>query len=233
MTAVALALFAGMLTIAAPCTLPVLPALLGASVAGSGRARPAFIAAGFLASFAAAAVLFSAVTQIAGIDQTVLRTAAAVLLAIFGALMLWPRPFEWLWGEFGPRFVPGERAIVRFARGNTGAFVLGTTLGLVWTPCAGPVLASILTLIATAGTFASGAVLLSVYAAGAAVSLLAIAWGGQAVTARVQVLARYSHRLQQGFGVMIIAFAVATYFDYDALVAAWLSRFYPGGQIGL
>jgi len=233
MTAVILALFAGMLTIAAPCTLPVLPTLLGASIGRSDKARPAFIVLGFVVSFAAAAVLFSVITQVAGIDQTALRTTAAVLLATFGALMLWRRPFEWFWVRVGARLVPGERGLIRVAHGNSGAFVLGTTLGLVWTPCAGPVLASILTLIATANSFISGAVLLSVYAVGAAVALLAIAWGGQAVTIRVRVFARYSHRLQQGFGAAMIAFAVATYFDYDALITAWLSRFYPGGQIGL
>jgi cytochrome c-type biogenesis protein len=233
MAAVALALLAGMLTIAAPCTLPVLPALLGASIGRGDRARPVFMVVGFVASFAAAAVLFSLITQIAGVDQTVLRTAAAVLLAAFGALMLLPQSFEWLWSEIGPRFVPGEHTIARFARGKTGAFLLGTTLGLVWTPCAGPVLASILTLIATAGSVTSGALLLSVYAAGAGIPLLIIAWGGQAATVRTAIVARHAHRLQQGFGVVVIAFAVATYFDYDALIAAWLSRFYPGGQFGL
>ncbi len=233
MAAVALALIAGMLTIAAPCTLPVLPALLGASIGRSDKARPVFIVVGFVASFAAAAVLFSVFTQVAGVDQTALRTTAAVLLATFGALMLWPRPFERVWVHLGARLVPGERALIRFAHGNSGAFVLGTTLGLVWTPCAGPVLASILTLIATANSLISGAVLLSVYAVGAAVPLLAIAWCGQSVTIRVRVFARYSHRLQQGFGAAMIAFAVATYFDYDALITAWLSRFYPGGQIGI
>lgn len=233
MTAVALALVAGMLTIAAPCTLPVLPALLGVSIGRGDRARPVFIVLGFVASFAVAAVLFSLITQIAGIDQAELRTAAAVLLAAFGALMLVPQPFEWLWSEIGSRFVPGERAVARFTRGKSGALLLGTTLGLVWTPCAGPVLASILTLIATAGSAGSGAVLLSVYAVGAGIPLLVIAWGGQAVTTRTAIVARHAHRLQQGFGVVIIVFAVATYLDYDALIAAWLSRFYPGGQFGL
>ncbi len=233
MAAALLALFAGILTIAAPCTLPVLPALLGASIGRNDKARPAFIVVGFVASFATAAILFSVITQVAGIDQTALRTAAAVLLATFGALMLWPRPFEWFWVRVGARLMPGERAFISFAHDNASAFVLGTTLGLVWTPCAGPVLASILTLIATAHSLVSGAVLLSVYAIGAAVPLLAIAWGGQVATTRVKVFARYSHRLQQGFGAAMIAFAVATYFDYDALITAWLSRFYPDAQIGL
>ena len=103
----------------------------------------------------------------------------------------------------------------------------------MWTPCAGPVLASILTLIATADSLVSGALLLSVYAVGAAVPLLAIGWGGQAMTTRLKAFARHSRRLQQSFDAVTIAFAAATYFDYDALIAAWLSRFYPGGQIGL
>ncbi len=233
MAAVVLALFAGVLTIAAPCTLPVLPAMLGASLGRSDKARPAFITLGFVGSFAAAAVFFSVTTQIAGIDQTVLRAVAAVLLAVFGAVMLWPHPFEWIWTRVGTRLIPGDRIVMGFAQGKLGALALGAALGLVWTPCAGPVLASILTLIATANSLASGAALLTVYAVGAAIPLLAIGWGGQAVTTRVKVLARYSRRLQQVFGVAIIAFAVATYFDYDALIAAWLSRFYPGGLIGL
>lgn len=233
MAAAALAFFAGILTVAAPCSLPVLPALLGVSVGQSSTARPMFITMGFVVSFTVAAVFFSVTTQIAGIDQTTLRSAAAILLASFGGLLLWPRPFEWFWLQIGTRFVPGDRIITGFAQGNFGAFALGTALGLVWTPCAGPVLASILTLIATAGTLVSGAVLLAVYAVGAAVPLLAIGWGGQAVTGRVRVLARHARRLQQGFGAVMIAFAVATYLDYDALIASWLSGFYPGVAIGL
>ena len=75
--------------------------------------------------------------------------------------------------------------------------------------------------------------MLTVYAVGAALPMLAIAYGGQFATTRVRNLARYSNRLQQGFGVLVIAFAVAMYLQYDVLVTAWLSEFYPAGQIGL
>jgi cytochrome c biogenesis protein CcdA len=125
--------------------------MLGASLGRSDKARPAFIALGFVGSFAAAAVFFSVTTQVAGIDQTVLRAVAAVLLAAFGAVMLWPHPFEWIWIRVGARLIPGDVIVVGFAQGF-GALALGTALGLVWTPCAGPVLASILTLIATANS---------------------------------------------------------------------------------
>src|SRR4029077_21179497 len=75
--------------------------------------------------------------------------------------------------------------------------------------------------------------LLVVYAIGAAIPMLAIAYGGQAVTTRVRRIARIGPRLQQGFGIVVIAFAIASYFQYDTLIVAWLTGFYPNGQIGL
>jgi cytochrome c-type biogenesis protein len=227
------ALLAGIVTVAAPCTLPVLPVLFGASIGQTSKARPVFIALGFVASFTIVAIVFSAITQIVGIDPDRLRTVAIGLLLIFGILMLWPRPFEWLGARAGDLLNRVHRIPVRAQSGNIGGFVLGTTLGLVWTPCAGPVLASILTVIATAPHVEWEALLLMVYAVGAAVPMLAIAYGGQLVTTRVRSLARFSDRLQQGFGVLVIVFAVAMYLQYDVLVTAWLSEFYPAGQIGL
>ena len=89
-----LALLAGVVTIAAPCTLPMLPILLGASVGQTGKLRPALIALGFVISFSAAALLLSAITRIFDFDPNVLRSAAAILLLGFGLLMIWPAPFE-------------------------------------------------------------------------------------------------------------------------------------------
>src|SRR6266481_5521804 len=226
-----LALLAGVVTVAAPCTLPMLPILLGASVGQTGRARPAMIALGFVMSFSAVALLLSAITRAFDFDPNVLRTGAAVLLAGFGLLMIWPAPFEWL----SIRLTGAAGSIGQAApsQGLFGGLVLGSTLGLVWTPCAGPVLGSILTIVATSKDVAWASALLVVYAIGAALPMLAIAYGGQAVTTRVRSIARISPRLQQGFGVVVIAFAVASYFQYDTLIVAWLTGFYPNGQIGL
>jgi cytochrome c-type biogenesis protein len=229
-----LALLAGIVTIAAPCTLPVLPILLGASVGHSSKMRPAMIALGFVLSFSAVALLLSAITRLFDFDPNVLRSGAAVLLVGFGLLMIWPAPFEWLLIHLGGIANVRNSANSPPARqGNLGGFVLGTTLGLVWTPCAGPVLGSILTIVATSGDTAWASVLLVVYAIGAAIPMLAIAYGGQAVTTRVRGIARISPRLQQGFGMVVIAFAAASYFQYDTLIVAWLTGFYPNGQIGL
>jgi cytochrome c biogenesis protein CcdA len=224
-----LALLAGVVTVAAPCTLPMLPILLGASVGQTGKVRPAMIALGFVMSFSMVALLLSAITRVFDFDPNHLRNAAAILLLGFGLLMIWPAPFEWLAvriGGFG-----GHSAASR--HGVIGGFVLGTTLGLVWTPCAGPALGSILTVIATSKDTAWASLLLVVYAIGAALPMLAIAYGGQAITTRIRSVARIAPRLQQGFGVVVIGFALLSYFQYDTLIVAWLTGFYPNGQIGL
>jgi cytochrome c-type biogenesis protein len=223
-----LALLAGVITIAAPCTLPMLPILLGASVGQTSKARPVMIAAGFVLSFSVVALALSAITRVFDFDPNVLRSAAAILLAGFGLLMLWPAPFERLASRFG-----GFAGGVATNQGVLGGFVLGTTLGLVWTPCAGPVLGSILTVIATSQDTAWASTLLVAYAIGAAIPMLAIAYGGQAVTTRVRRFARIAPRLQQGFGVVVIGFAALSWFQYDTLIVAWLTHFYPNGQIGL
>ncbi len=228
-----LALLAGVVTVAAPCTLPMLPILLGASVGQPGKLRPAMIALGFVMSFSAAALALGAITAIFDFDPNSLRTGAAILLLGFGLLMVWPAPFEWFSVRIGGLLSAGSAGNPVSRQGNFGGFILGTTLGLVWTPCAGPVLGSILTVVATSTDTTWASLLLIVYAIGAAIPMLAIAYGGQAVTTRVRGIARISPKLQQGFGVVVIAFSLLSYFQYDTLIVAWLTAFYPKGQIGL
>jgi cytochrome c-type biogenesis protein len=233
MLTIVLALLAGVVTVAAPCTLPMLPILLGASIGQTGKARPAMIALGFVISFSMVALLLSAITRAFDFDPDVLRTGAVILLFGFGLLMIWPTPFERLTAWIASLTVGHSPGNMTPSQGVIGGFVLGTTLGLVWTPCAGPVLGSILTIVATSKDTGWASLQLVVYAIGAAIPMLAIAYGGQAVTTRVRSIARVAPRLQQGFGVVIIAFAVLSYFQYDTLIVAWLTSFYPNGQTGL
>src|ERR1700722_9464309 len=89
-----LAPFPRILTISAPGTPPVLPILLGASMGRRAGARPASIAAGFVASFAFVALALNATATALHFDPDALRTTGLVLLVIFGVLMIWPTPFE-------------------------------------------------------------------------------------------------------------------------------------------
>jgi cytochrome c biogenesis protein CcdA len=233
MVDILLALAAGVLTIAAPCVLPMLPIIFGASVAQTSRSRPLFITLGFVIGFAAVALAFGIFSSLLGLSPDALRNAAIVLLAVFGLLMIWPRPVEWASARLNPLVDRAGGVGSRADSGNKGGFVLGLTLGVVWTPCAGPVLGSILTLIATAQHLTHAALLLLVYAIGAGIPMLGIAYGGQYASARVRGFARHARRVQQGFGVVVVAIAAALYFQLDTLVTVWLSQFYPGGQVGL
>ncbi len=230
---IVLALLAGMVTVAAPCILPMLPILLGTSVGQTSRARPVFIALGFTLSFSALALVFGLFSSAFDLDQDTLRNAAIVMLMGFGVLMIWPQPFlrltTGLSGVLNRVSAIGDGA----GRGKLGGLVLGMTLGAAWTPCAGPVLGSILTLVATSRDVGRTALLLLAYAAGAGLPMLAIAYGGQYVTTRVRTIARYSHRLQQAFGLLIVLTAVAMYYQYDTLITVWLSSFYPDFKEGL
>ena len=223
----ALAFAAGLLTVAAPCVLPLLPVVLGATAAGGPGARPVFIAAGFALSFTVLALAFGSVQHLLGLDPQTVRDAAALLLVAFGLSMLWPGAFQRLamamGGVLGRVAALGDRA----GPGWVGGLLVGASLGAVWTPCAGPVLATILTLVAAQTHWGASAGLLGLYALGAALPMLAIAYGGQWALARVRALAGHTHRLQQALGVVVAAVGLLTFLQYDTLVTVWLSGFYP------
>lgn len=222
MTSPLLALGAGVLTVAAPCVLPMLPVVLGASVGRRHPARPVFVALGFALTFAVVALVFSAFTSFLGLSPDALRRGAAVLLLVFGVLMVWPAPFQLLALYAGGWLGRLANAPAGAGDGPLGGLVLGASLGAVWTPCAGPVLASILTLIATEPPGINTVWLLLSYALGAALPMLAIAYGGQYATTRVRQIARHAHRLQQVFGVLIVMLALAMLFEVDGLATSWL-----------
>lgn len=219
-----LALLGGVLTIASPCVLPILPIVLGGTLQESSRSRPLFIVAGFVLAFASLGLLLASASQQVAFAHETLRLAGVAMLALTGLAMLWKAPYAWLANrvsQFAGAILPagGERA------GKLGGFVLGMSLGAVWTPCAGPVLASILVLVAQAQDIGWSSTLLLLYAIGAGIPMLAIAYGGQFARQRIRALARYTGRLQQVFGVLILATSAAIYFQYDVLLVAHLANF--------
>ncbi|MGH8766452.1 MAG: cytochrome c biogenesis CcdA family protein [Burkholderiales bacterium] len=220
---------AGVLTIASPCVLPMAPILLGSSIAQPSRSRPLFIVLGFVAAFSAAALVLGAFSDALPISPALLRNVAAIALAVFGVLMLWTRPMRAFGERLGGVMTRVDGLTRRAGSGNAGGLVLGLALGALWTPCAGPVLASILTLIATAMDLPRAALLLGCYALGAGMPMLAIAYGGRYATTHVRRFAPYAAGIQRAFGVLVIAVALATAFQLDTLAIAWISDFLPEG----
>lgn len=227
MIQILLAILAGVVTIAAPCILPLLPILLGTAVGQTSKTRPLFIVLGFIFVFSLAGLALSFLTSHLGIQPNTLRLVAIAVLGLFGLCMVWPLPFELLMvrvsGVVNRAGTMGRSA----GKGNLGGFVLGMTLGIVWTPCAGPVLGSVLALIALQRQLVAAGILLTAYALGAAVPMLLIAYGGQYLASRVKPLVRYAKGVQQGFGALIILLAVALYFNYDTKIYSVLLEHYP------
>ena len=222
-----LALLAGVLTVASPCVLPVLPIILGTSVGQTSRTRPLFISLGFVLTFAAFGMLLSVVSSFAAFAQDTLRNTGIAFLAIAGLTRIWPAPYDWLMMRIGgPLHRVGDAGAGARAT-NGGGFVLGMSLGAAWTPCAGPILASILALVARSQDLGWAASLLGLYAVGAGIPMLAIAYGGQFASTRVRAIARHSERLQKGFGVLVLLTAAAMFYQYDVVAYAWLADSFP------
>jgi cytochrome c-type biogenesis protein len=197
--------------VAAPCTLPMLPIILGTSVGQKSRTRPLFIALGFVLSFVIVSIIFSVFAKVFGLSQNVIQYIGAALLLIFGIFMLVPYFFQRLSIFMAPLITKVSAAQGKASKGNLGGLFIGSTMGLIWAPCAGPVLAAILTLVATSKDLGSAAILLLFYAIGAALPMILIAYGGQYITVKVRGIAKYIKPIQQVFGVLIIALAILTF----------------------
>ena len=222
-----LALLAGVLTVASPCVLPVLPIVLGTSVGQTSRTRPLFISLGFVLTFAAFGMLLSVVSSFAEVAQDTLRNAGIAFLAVAGLARIWPAPYDWLVMRIGGPLNRLGDAGASAKPTNAGGFVLGMSLGAAWTPCAGPVLASILALVARSQDLEWAATLLGLYAIGAGIPMLAIAYGGQFATTKVRAVARHTERLQKTFGVLVLLTAAAMFYQYDVVAYAWLADSFP------
>lgn len=176
--------------------------------------------------FALVALVLSYITNSLHLSENLLRNIAIVALGLFGLFMLWPTPFEKLTIYLSSLTTKASGLSSEAGNGNFGGFVLGLMLGLIWTPCAGPVLGSILTLIATQKETAQAGVLLIAYAIGAGIPMLVIAYGGQLIVSRVRAITPYTKIIQQVFGVIIILLAIAIYFNYDTLISAKILQNY-------
>lgn len=220
------AILAGILTVGAPCILPILPIVLGSSVGQKNKTRPLLIVAGFILTFAIIGLIFALGLRVLGLSQEQFRTIAIIFLALFGVFMVWPTPFEKLTSHFSKYATTVNQATNQIS-GNLGAFAVGASLGLVWTPCAGPILGSILTLIVTSADIPKATILIIAYALGAGIPMLAIIYGGQYITTKVRFIARYSRITQQVFGILILGVALAMYFGYDLVIQARLIEYFP------
>ena len=230
---------AGFLAGISPCILPVLPIVL---VAGSARptestgsapptgsagpavrtqraglARPLAVIAGLVLSFSLVVLAGSEILSLLHLPQDSLRDAGIVLLVVVGVGYLIPSV-----GTLLER--PFTRLSARRPSDRAGGFVLGLALGVLYVPCAGPVLAAITVIGATHRVGWTAVILTAAFAAGTAVPLLAIAVAGSQLTRRIGAVRRRAPEVRRAGGAVLIVIAVAIAFN----VFGGLQRDLPG-----
>ncbi|MBA3921347.1 MAG: cytochrome c biogenesis protein CcdA [Nostocaceae cyanobacterium] len=217
-----LAILAGTLTVLSPCVLPILPLLIGRSLQ-SHRYGPVALVIGLVSGFAVAgSVLGLGASWLAGL-ATFLRYAALILLFALGILALFP---SWSYRLFS--YLPIARLTKDLPRiGLWGEFWLGTQLGLLWTPCAGPILGGILVLAAVKHQVWSAFSLLIAYGLGAALPLITLAYGGRKLSQRLLGLRSRSVVLQKIGGAIVILTAIAILLGWDVQIELFLAPIFP------
>ena len=224
MLIVLLAFFGGMLTVVSPCILPVLPFVFARADRGFARGALPLLA-GMALTFAIVATLAAVGGGWAVRANAIGRWAALALLALFGLALVFPSLSERM---MRPVVALGSRLSERSASRPGGdsigsSLVLGAATGLLWAPCAGPILGIIFTAAAINGATLNTTLLLLAYALGAATSLgLALLVGGK-LFARMKRSLGASERIRQLLGVLVLVGVSAIALGLDTRVLAGLS----------
>jgi cytochrome c biogenesis protein CcdA/thiol-disulfide isomerase/thioredoxin len=220
------AFLAGVVTIISPCVLPVLPVLLSTSSAG-GRLRPVGIILGLAITFTTVTLAVAAAAQALALPAAWLRIIAIVALGFFGLALLVPPLGRWMERVLSPLTRLAESRPER--SGFWGGTAIGAGLGLLWAPCVGPIMASVLGLTALAGVTPAAIAITLSYSLGAAVPMLLIGYGGRRLVSRARRLGRTSTVVRQVFGGLTVVACVALLLGADARLRDFAVASLPAG----
>ena len=210
-TLIGIAFVAGLVTALSPCVLPVLPVVFAGSATGSSR-RPYAVIGGLVVSFTAFTLAATLLLDALGLPNDLLRNIAIGVVIVVALSLVFPplariveRPFQTL-GRRAPRDVGG-------------GFVLGLSLGLLFTPCAGPIIAAVSVVAATRELSIEAVLVTLAYALGAGLVLLAIAVAAQRGLALPSLRSR-APQIRQALGVLMVGVAIVMILGLDARLAS-------------
>ncbi len=227
MTLLIVSFLAGVLTVLAPCVLPLLPVIVGGSVVRGGQGahgtkengarewhRPLIICGSLAVSLVAFTLLLKATTSLLGVPQTVWSAISGLIILLLGLQLVWPE----LWERLSARFNLSGRSgkwlsQSKQRQGIGGDILLGAALGPVFNSCS-PTYALIVATVLPA-SFAEGTAYLLAYAAGLAGTLLLIAYAGQSAVRRLGWLATPHGTFRRVTGVVMLLVGAAVLFGLD------------------
>ncbi|MDC7225477.1 MAG: cytochrome c biogenesis protein CcdA [Spirochaetales bacterium] len=222
------AFLSGIVTILSPCILPVLPIILSGSIGG--KSKPLGIVLGFIISFSIFTLLLSTLVQALNIPPDTLRVAAIVVITAFGAVMVIPplqKRFELLASKAVSRKQGKQRS------GFGGGLFVGGSLGLLWTPCVGPIMASVISLAVSQQVDGGSVIIVMAYSAGTSLPMLGIMLGGRKILNYFPKLAANTVKIQRIFGIIMIAAGLSIAIGADRQFQTMILNAFPDYGTGL
>lgn len=229
---------AGLLTLINPCVLPILPVVM-ATALQAGRSGPLLLAAGLSLSFVTLGLMVSAAGRSLGISETAVSDAAAVMMVLFGAILLVPRfsaGFAMATAGFSARADRelDDTAGWGQARGLGGQLLAGLLLGAVWTPCIGPTLGGAISLASQGESLARAGAIMLAFALGISTVILALAYGAQGAIRRRQALFRRASGIARPvLGAVFVATGIIILTDLHHVIEIWALDALPPWLIDL
>ncbi len=233
MTGLALAFAAGLLSVLSPCVLPLVPIVLGAAVTAHPLGAVA-LAAGLALSFSALGLLLALAGFGLGIDESMIRAAAAAVMILLGVVLVMPSWQARLAAAGGPISAWADRRFGDVASsGLAGQFAIGLLLGAVWSPCVGPTLGAASLLASQGRDLPQVALTMTVFGVGAGLPLILLGLLSRASLMRVRSRLISAGKLGKtllGLMLMVIGASIVSGLDRQieaALVDAspqWLTR---------
>jgi cytochrome c biogenesis protein CcdA/thiol-disulfide isomerase/thioredoxin len=216
------AILAGAGTALSPCVLPVLPALLASGGVG-GRRRPLGVVIGLTVTFTITIVGIADVVDGVGLGSDPLRYLAVAVLLLVGVALLVPSVADRVEARMSRLAALGVGGAQNKGDGFRSGLLVGAALGFVYTPCAGPILAAVISVSAASGRSIAVAI---AYSLGSAAVLLALTLGGRSLFDRIRAAGR-GPALQRTLGAVMLITAVAILAGVDVNFDQYVAEHIP------
>ena len=241
---------AGVLTLINPCVLPLLPVVIAGALQ-SHRAGPVMMALGLTISLTTVGVLVTAFGHLIGLDEVIINRVAAIVMILFGIILLLPRAQEKVASLTAPLASGANAKLDSLHSGGAGQstgtgqssgqpggvgnqLFIGMLLGAVWSPCVGPTLGGAIGLAATGTGLLHATVTMLCFGLGVSTILLALSYGSrELLTKRKNRLMRIMPWAKPIMGGVMVFVGIALLFHWNLALDRWLLDVMPNWLLEL